>query len=73
MIQYAVYAFIDLKGDYIIPELIKILDSTGDVFIAQVYLDSGHQELMEFARRWADRHGFQTLSETDNNASLKGQ
>jgi HEAT repeat protein len=71
-IQNAVYAFIDLKGDYIIPELIKILDSTGDVFIAQVYLDSGHQELMEFARRWADRHGFNAASET-NNVGLKGR
>jgi hypothetical protein len=70
LIQYAVYAFIDLKGDYIIPDLIKILDSTGDVFIAQVYLDSGHQELMESARRWADRHGFSAASET-NNVGLK--
>jgi len=57
-IQYAVYAFIDLKGNYIMPDLIKILDSNGDVFIARVYLDSGHQRLMEAAIRWADRHGF---------------
>jgi len=72
LIQYAVYTFIDLKGDYIIPELIKILDSTGDVFIAKVYLDSGHQELMEFAKRWADRHEFNAASET-NNVGLKGR
>jgi HEAT repeat protein len=72
-IQNAVYAFIDLKGDYIIPQLIKILDSSGNPFIAQVYLGSRHQRLMEAATRWADRHGFHTLSETDNNASLKGQ
>jgi HEAT repeat protein len=63
LIQYAVYAFIDLKRDYIVPDLIKILDSNGNLFIAQVYLGSRHQRLMEAATRWADRHGF--------NAALK--
>ena len=72
LIQYAVSAFIDLKGNSIIPELIKILDSNGDVSIAQVYLDSGNQRLAKAAIRWADRHGFHMVSKSGKKRGVKG-
>jgi len=72
-IQNAVYAFIDLGGNNIIPELMKILDSNGNVFIAQVYLDSGHQRLMEAAIKWADRHGSHMVPESANDGNGEGR
>jgi len=70
-IQNAVYAYIDLRGNDIIPELIKMLESIGNIFIAQVYLDSGDQRLIDAAINWADRHGINMISESDNEKGVE--
>jgi len=72
-IQNAVYAYIDLRGNDIIPELIKMLESNENIFIAQVYLDSGNQRLMDAAIKWADRHGFNMVSESDSDKGVEGR
>jgi len=73
LIQNAVYAYIDLKGNDIIPELIKMLESDGNIFMAQVYLDSRNQNLMNAAIEWADRHKFNLISESDSDKGVEGR
>jgi HEAT repeat protein len=63
-IQNAVDAFIDLKGNTIIPELIDILERDGNILIAQAYLDSEYQMLMDAAIEWANRHGLNMVNDS---------
>jgi HEAT repeat protein len=54
----AVYAFIDLGKQEIIPELIKTLDSKGSKTMAEVFLNCGQHELSSAANAWAKRKGY---------------
>ena len=58
-IKTAVYAFISLGKDEIIPELIRILTTQGTKEMAETYLNCGQDELAKAAKSWASDHGFQ--------------
>lgn len=57
-IQNAVYTFVSLAKEEIIPELVRILDSEGNIEMAETFLNCGQDELEKAARSWADRHGY---------------
>jgi hypothetical protein len=58
-IENAVYTFVSLGKEEIVPELIRILDAEGDKEMAETYLNCGHAGLDKAARSWASRHGYQ--------------
>lgn len=57
-IENAVFTFISLGREEIIPELVNILDAHGNVAMAETYLNCGHAGLDTAARTWANRHGY---------------
>jgi hypothetical protein len=54
----AVYAFIIIGKKEIIPDLIRILNTYGEVSLAETYLNCGNDELGEAAETWASEHGY---------------
>ena len=57
-IENAVYTFLFLGKEEMIPMLIKILNTKGDKTMALNYLDSGNNELENAAKLWASAHGY---------------
>jgi len=57
-IENALYAFIGIGNEEIIPELVKILRTKGNKTMAEAYLNCGHQKLRGEAEMWAQRHGY---------------
>ncbi|MDZ7413064.1 MAG: HEAT repeat domain-containing protein, partial [candidate division KSB1 bacterium] len=60
-VECAVYAFVALGREEVVPALIAILDSHGDKSIAEVYLNCGHARLKKAAEEWAHRHGYHVV------------
>jgi hypothetical protein len=58
-IENAVYAFVSLGREEIVPKLISILTKQGDKEMAETYLNCGHDGLDKAARSWAAAHGYQ--------------
>ena len=58
VIVNAVYAFIGIGREEMIPVLIRILNTEGDKTMAEAFLNCGHSELNAAAREWAVRHGY---------------
>jgi HEAT repeat protein len=58
-IENAVYAFVSLGKEDIVPKLIDILNTQGTKEMAETYLNSGHDGLDKAARSWAAAHGYQ--------------
>jgi HEAT repeat protein len=67
-VQNAVCAIISIGHDDVADELVKILSANGTVKIAEVFLNSGHDDLVEAARTWARRHGSDLASVAESNA-----
>ena len=61
-IQNALYAFIGIGKEEILPVLIDKLDSEGNKTMAEAFLNCGHPELRNAAVEWADRHGYRIVS-----------
>jgi HEAT repeat protein len=59
--ESAVYAFVSLGNAEILPQLIEILDTKGDVIMKETYLNCGNDQLEEAARSWASRHCYSNL------------
>lgn len=60
-IAYASKVAIGLADQQLIPELLKVLK---DKSVAEVYLNSGNDELRKAAQEWARRNGFSIRSES---------
>lgn len=58
IIENALYAFIAIGKEEIIPELIETLNTNGTKTTAEAYLNCGHSGLGKAAREWASRHGY---------------
>ncbi len=58
VIENALYAFIALGREEIIPDLIKTLNSKGNKTMAEAYLNCGQKELDSAARAWSASHGY---------------
>ena len=58
VIENALYAFIGIGNQEIIPALINTLNSKGNKTMAEAYLNCGHNELDYAARAWAARNGY---------------
>ena len=61
-VKNAVYAFIALGNEEIIPDLITVLNNNGNEIMAETYLNSGNKELSDAARDWARRNGYKITS-----------
>ena len=58
VIRNALFAFICIGKQEIIPELIKILNTKGTKTTALVYLNCRNEELFIAAKSWASKHGY---------------
>ncbi|MCU4137432.1 MAG: hypothetical protein MW689_001003 [Thermodesulfobacteria bacterium] len=58
VIAYALYSFIALGKEEIIPVLIEKLNQKGTADMAEAYLNCGHEKLHDAAVDWAYRHGY---------------
>ncbi len=58
-IENAIYTFMSLGKEELVPELVDILESQGNVPMAETYLNCGHKALGEAARSWAARRGYE--------------
>ncbi len=58
VIQNAVYAFIGIGREEIIPVLRETLSTEGNKTMAEVFLNSGSAALADEARDWAERRGY---------------
>ena len=61
VIAYALYSFIALGKEEIIPVLIEKLNQKGTAGTAEAYLNCGHEKLYDAAVDWAHRHGYTIL------------
>lgn len=57
-IEKALFAFIGIGKEEIIPVLINNLNSNGNKTMAEAYLNCGHPELANAAQKWAETHGY---------------
>ena len=57
-IENALYAFVAIGKEEIIPKLIETLNEKGDKAMAEAYLNCGHSGLAEAAREWVSSHGY---------------
>jgi len=62
--ENALFTFIAIGKEQIIPILIDKLDTVGNKAIAEAYLNCGHAELEEAARAWAAKHDFSVKAGT---------
>ncbi|MEM4245626.1 MAG: HEAT repeat domain-containing protein, partial [Candidatus Nanoarchaeia archaeon] len=58
LVENALYAFIGIGNEEIIPSLIDILNKKGDANMAEAYLNCGHDKLRSAASDWAKEHGY---------------
>jgi HEAT repeat protein len=56
--ENAIYAFIGIGQQEIIPALINTLNSKGNRALAKAYLNCGQEELASAARSWAKVNGY---------------
>jgi hypothetical protein len=61
-IENALYAFIAMGKQEIIPTLINTLNSTGNKTMSEAYLNCGNKELDSAAREWVKKHGYSIIS-----------
>ncbi len=62
IIAYALYSFIAIGKEEIIPVLIRKLYQEGTKEMAEAYLNCGHKKLYEAAENWAYQHGYRVSS-----------
>jgi hypothetical protein len=57
-LENAVYAFMSLGNNEIIEDLKQILESDGDIAMAETFLNCGNGELETAATKWGKKHGY---------------
>lgn len=57
-IENALFAFIGIGKEEVLPELVSALNTKGNKTMAVAYLNCGHNELDKAAMVWAARHGY---------------
>lgn len=67
--QAAVYTFINEGDVEVIPDLVEILMRSDDMGMAGIYLNCGHSQLEDAARKWAEQHGF-IITESPGNPGI---
>jgi hypothetical protein len=72
-IENAVYTFVSLGQEEIIPELVHIIKKNGNREMAETYLNCGQEDLGQAARTWAKKHGYEILSGQAANEASWGQ
>ena len=70
-ISNALYAFIGLGREEIISELLTLLDNYGTVQIAEAYLNSGHNKLVNGAVSWTQDRGLEVQKYSDGNSPVQ--
>jgi len=60
-IENALYAFMGIGREEIIPILIEKLNTKGTKIMAEAYLNCGHDKLDKAARDWATRNGYSII------------
>jgi len=68
-IRNALYVFISMGRDDAVPELEETLRTKGGKVLAEAYLNCGHPQLAETAKRWARKHGYE-VSRTGGSAPV---
>lgn len=66
-LENAVYAFIGLGVDEIIPNLERVMDSNGSKKLAEAYLNCNNAILYKRAEEWAKTHGYTISSDFYGN------
>ena len=69
-IEYGINTFIALGEAEIIPKLLEFLEERGNLSIAELYLHSGREELVNTAEIWLDRN--KATREADDNEDQEG-
>lgn len=72
LISNAVYAFIGIGKDEIIPLLQKKLSSEGTATMAKVFLNSGHEDLENAGESWAKSNGYTIRSRLGSPSLMWG-
>ncbi len=68
---YALYSFIALGADDVMPVLLNKLASDGNKEMANAYLNSGHPELSKAGADWARSHGYIVNTVSRSNATVR--
>lgn len=66
-IEKALYTFVSLGNQEIIPQLISVLNAQNDRGIAEMYLNCGNDELNKAAHTWVSTHGYLILTLPSGN------
>jgi HEAT repeat protein len=61
LVENAVYTFVSLGREEVVPELVSILDTHENKEMAETFLNCGHKTLAEAARGWATRKGYTVM------------
>ncbi len=72
-IENAVYTFVSLGREEIVPHFIDILNTQGTAAMAETYLNCGHGGLAESARSWASARGFKIISSSRGGEARWGK
>ncbi len=70
-ISNALYAFIGLGREEIITDLLKLLDNNGSVQIAEAYLNSGNEKLVNGAVNWTSDRGMVVHKYSEGNSPVE--
>jgi len=66
-ITYALYAFIAIGKEDVLPDLINKISQKGTKTMAEAYLNCGHNELYDTAMSWANKNGYSISAGTGSN------
>ncbi len=69
-ISNALYAFIGIGKEEIIPELIEKLNTKGNKDMAEAYINCGNNEVKKAGEEWASNHGYTISSGVNGNAPI---
>ncbi|MCS6304426.1 MAG: HEAT repeat domain-containing protein [Nitrospira sp.] len=58
-IENALFALIEMSDESAVPHLISGLDCTEDKYVAEAFLNCGHEKLAKAAASWAKRRGYE--------------
>jgi len=67
----ALYAFIGIGKEEVIAKLLFVLDNWGTIQIAEAYLNSGNQKLINGAVNWSKEHGLEVQKYSDGNSPVQ--
>lgn len=70
-ISNALYAFIGIGKEEVISDLLKLLDNRGTVQIAEAYLNSGNDKLVNGAESWTQERGLVVQKYADGNSPVQ--